>query len=426
MAEHRDVAAAGGSVYDILFSQPSFINVHNELLDAVVPFLEESKERRLLVLGPGPIASPYHRVPEEFRDLFEGRAHKVVLADYNVANLAECFVTFNEFGMFGRGMAPRIVVQPGSREELLSTKVTMKGEEMPFIKYLSIAFQRQDSILDSSGMLGDFNNKVTFLEYDLRRPLPELGQFDVVDASYTLHHVAQYTRVLEDRIDEISGCLSDGGGLFHAGTGFVDMGYSELKVFKMARRMVDAKVAPEVHIVDMRDPSFPYTVIATAVAEGSKDVHVHEGVLGEEASRVVIDNEGYVHVPDAIAMKCGWLIDGNYHERDGSLVVPLIDPALQEDVDGLIRPVYGFYFPTNVEIVKFPPGGKVTPKLIKETVTNDRLERHYAERGLVEFYRPEALWGMLLEGAGFKRVEMRRPNANGKGVEALGNVVAYK
>ncbi len=52
------IAEIGELVYETIFRAPSFKNVHDELLDNVVPAIEGSDKKRVLVMGIGPSGNP--------------------------------------------------------------------------------------------------------------------------------------------------------------------------------------------------------------------------------------------------------------------------------------------------------------------------------------------------------------------------------
>lgn len=405
MSKCKDVANAGRIIYDVLFKAGSFANVHDELLNVVFSFLEKSDEKRLLVLGPGPLGSPYHKRPKEFNRLVSG--HKIVLLDYNVNNIAECFCNFNELGMLN-GLDPKIVVNSSdSLSKMLSKKI---GKKTSFEEYLSSCGFNDIVVPDISGLDG----RLTFVEHNLRRPIPDIGKFDVVEASYTLHHISNYREIIQARVNEVYGCLRD-KGLFHIGTGFADMTYSEKKIYSLGQDILERSGLDKVVVIDKRDSSETYSI----VFEQGKNPKLVYGEV-ESSSPVLIDNEGYVYVPKSLANAK----KGIYVEIPGFVVTPLIDKTSDQDHKGLEIPVYQFYYPTNVEIKSMKQEGKITAKLIDKVVEEDRLERHNAERGLVEYYMPENVWKELLSG--FESVEVRRPNSDGRGFEDLVNIVAYK
>jgi sulfur relay (sulfurtransferase) DsrF/TusC family protein len=419
MPEHKDVAAAGGTIYDVLMSAPSFANVHEELLDTVLPHVEESEERRLLVVGPGPLATPYNKRPEQFRRLFAGRQHKVVMLDYNVHNLAECAANLHNLGILGEGMRLRVeVADADSFAKLLGTEVVMDGKPVKFGEHMieNVNYARD---IARNHDANDLGNRITLIEHDLRRPLPELGQFDAVDASFTLHHVANYGFVLEARLRDIHDALAE-GGMLHIATGFADMGYTEQKIHNLAQR-VSKETGSNVSIIDLRDPEFPYTVSSVMGGQALAIVGRHT-ISG---THITIDSEGKVYVPFEAAEKCEFLFKGDYSMRKGVVIVPLIDAV--NDYEALVKPVDAFYTPTNVEIGNLTPEGKVTQELIAQAVKEDDLERRYARRGLVEFYHGRTRWMKeFLPSAGFEMVEVKMPNDDGRGFNDLVNIVAYK
>jgi len=404
--KHRDVANAGGTIYDVIFSAASFVNVHDQLLSLVTDFIGKSPSKRLLVLGPGPLGSPYHRVPETVNSLFAGHESKLVLLDYNPANLAECFIGWHRSGMLDNLDSQVVVSSEESRYALDSNGKVNLSE---YLRSINVA--PEDVIKVNNP--GDLENKVTFMEHDLREPLPNLGEFDVVDASYALHHIASYVQVLEARVQEVASSLRP-NGMFHIGTGFADMSYSEKKIGIIAREIIKENERSSLTVVDSRNPS------VYSVNYGSAgNMGLQGEIVGES---IAIDSEGYVFVPEHL--KCDKFTSGTHMGISGYNVFPLIDPRNEADVKGLIIPVYDFYFPTNVEIANITPHGVVTPELIQEAVTEDRLERHNAERGLVEYYMPESVWIDLLQE--FEKVDIHRPNSNGKGFEELVNIAAYR
>lgn len=436
-AQPRDVAKVGGTIYDVIFSASSFINVHNELLNTVLPFLKASERKRMLVIGPGPIGSPYHRRPSELIDALSGEEQKVVLLDYNPKNIAQCFAEFCERGVIGEsGLTPQIIVgNEKSYDDLLKTKKgILERKGIDFSDYLRQSGLDEKNVVsvrtDSDQEVRNLEGTITFMEHDLHDTLPNMGEFDVIDASYALHHISRYLQIIQARIGEVYDSLRE-GGLFHVGTGFADMTYSEKKIYSMGEIIRASADLDRLVVLDKRVPKRVYSV----VFEAGKEPKVVDGEMPYDNKPVVIDNEGYVHIPKELAEGNTQLLQGTNYDIEEFKVVPLIDPRLREDSEGLIVPVLGFYLPTNVEIQNLEPAKVVTGELTEEAIENakklitsavreDRYERHNAERGLEEFYMPKGVWMDLLSR--FRSVDIRTPNSGGKGFQDLVNLVAYK
>jgi SAM-dependent methyltransferase len=388
------IAELGEQVYEAIFSAPSFKNVHDELLDNILPAIKKSDKKRVLVMGIGPSGSPYNTVPDKFKKLFKGSRFKLVFLDYSPKIIASCFSRYNE---------SRIVSEEG-----LDAQIIAKEDDVECIrKKIAGRGHRADIKTEINGLEG----KLTYFQHDLRNPLPkELGKFDIIESTFTLHHAAQYTEILAARLKEIYDML-DKDGVFHWGTGFCDMGYSEKKVIRIGQEAVKNAGYPVV-LIDKRS-DYPYKL--TFNSNDEAEIEKYDGSLNE-AEHITIDNEGIVHVPER------FINDSNFLGYPGSSF-PLIDKDENEDKAHLLKPVRAFYVPTNLEIARLK---SIDPELVSMAVSADKNEKLRALKGLDEYYRSEGEALELLYSAGFKRVVVKRPNSDSKGFDQLVNILAYK
>ena len=387
------IAELGELVYETIFRAPSFKNVHDELLDNVIPAIKKSDKKRVLVMGIGPSGSPYNTVPDRFKNLFKGDGFKLVFLDYSPKIIASCFSRYNELRVIGEDGLDAQIIAKEKDAECIADKIGERGH-------------KADIKTEMNGLEG----RLTFFQHDLRDPLPEeLGKFDVIESTFTLHHAAQYVQTLAARLKEIYDML-DEDGVFHWGTGFCDMSHSEKKVMRIGQEAAKAAGYPVV-LIDKR-ADYPYKL--TFGSDDEVEIEKYDGSL-EESECVVIDNEGIVHVPRR------FIKNSNFLGYEGDF--PLIDRDENEDKTHLLKPVKNFYVPTNTEIARLK---SIDPELVRLAAEADNSEKLKALKGLDEFYRSEGEALELLYSAGFKRVVVKRPNSDGRGFDQLVNILAYK
>ncbi|MBW2981518.1 class I SAM-dependent methyltransferase [Candidatus Woesearchaeota archaeon] len=388
------IAELGELVYETIFRAPSFKNVHDELLDNVLPAVKGSDKKRVLVMGIGPSGSPYNTVPDKFRNLFKDSRFKLVFLDYSPKILASCFSRYNELRIIG--------------EEGLEAQIIANERDADCIKK---KLKKNSYKADIKTEMDGLEDKLTFFQHDLRDPLPqELGKFDVIESTFTLHHAAQYVGVLADRLKEIYDML-DENGVFHWGTGFCDMSYSEKKVIRIGQEAASIKGYPVV-LIDKR-ADYPYKL--TFSSDDEVKIEKYDISL-KESEHITIDNKGLVHIPER------FLNNSSFFGYWGASF-PLIDENEKEDKAYLLKPVKSFYIPTNIEIARLR---SIDPELVSMAVEADKGEKSKALKGLDEYYRSEGEALELLYSAGFKRVVVKRPNSDGKGFDQLVNILAYK
>jgi SAM-dependent methyltransferase len=387
------IAELGELVYETIFSAPSFKNVHDELLDNVIPAIKGSTPRRVLVMGIGPSGSPYNTVPDRFKRLFQGDGFKLVFLDYSPKIIASCFSRYNELRVIGEEGLDAQIVANEKDADCIAKKIRRNGH-------------KADIKTEMNGLEG----RLTFFQHDLRDPLPqELGKFDVIESTFTLHHAAQYVQTLAGRLKEIYDML-DEDGVFHWGTGFCDMSHSEKKVMRIGQEAAKTAGYPVV-LIDKRD-CYPYRLTFTSADE--VEIEKYDGSLNE-AEHITIDKKGIVHIPRSFINNLNFLgYDGDF---------PLIDQDENEDKAYLLKPVENFYVPTNIEIARLKSRD---PELVRLAVEADKGEKLKALKGLDEYYRSEGEALELLYSAGFKRVVVKRPNLDGRGFDQLVNILAYK
>jgi hypothetical protein len=403
MEKNNVIAEAGELIYNIIFSAPSLSNVYDELLLTVADKIFFSEKRRLLVMGTGPSGSPYHLVPFKMKKFFKNS--KVVFLDYSPNVIASCFARYNELGIIGDNGLESQVIASDDDFENISKMIKDRG--------FNADIKPKSELKES-----DLEGKITFLQHDLRDPIPkELGKFDAVDSTFTLHHVAQYRHVLIDRLNEINCNLLDKRGLFHWGTGLCDMGYSEKKIQKIAENASKA-AKTFVTLIDNRQSEYPYE-IKSIMEPYSFDVKKAAN-SGDKENQITIDENGIVYVPAKLVKEdifMGYARNGDFFE------FPLIDPEKEEDQEALIRHVQEFYIPTNIEISKIK---SYDPEMVKKAVEADRDERINAEKGLREYYLSEEDAFRFLEKAGFEDIRVARPNKDKNAFEGLVNILSYK
>jgi SAM-dependent methyltransferase len=257
---------------------------------------------------------------------------------------------------------------------------------------------------------------VVFLQQNLRDPLLVADEsVDAIDANLTLHHVTQTREHMSRAYGDLHRALKP-GGLLHIGEGNVDMNHSERKLCRLAADIAEI-LGKEVTVQDDRDPAHRYFYL---VAPHTTDSVLHSTPPGEAEIRV--SDEGVVHLQPLTRTSASGVSPTNealvealgrrgYRQlvlMADHVVLPLIDPLMASDRDGLIDGVDRFYS----AIAERCP--------MREMQTALRVERGRAARGIVEYYMGESSIVDALGSAGFDDIRVARES------EPFYNVLAKK
>jgi hypothetical protein len=219
-------------------------------------------------------------------------------------------------------------------------------------------------------------------------------EFDCIDATLSIHHATPYQRDLDAVVSGIYGILKK-GGMFHFGTGNVDMKYSEKKINKIAGDFYQTIGSP-VNVIDARNEGFEKKM---AFADGK-----WQG-----------PNAGYTNVHIS---KEGTISVGTYGNKQTK---PLIDPDNEEDYKGLVLPVDTYYGHLQAKADKGLEKGLIDKELHESVSKAIDFERQNARKGIVEYFSGEEMILQSLEKAGFKVEEVKHHEQ-----EPFYNIVAIK
>ncbi len=414
MPKKKDVAEFGEQIYEAIFSIDSFKKLHERLLEGVMSHIEASQDKRLLVIGTGPSGSPYNTIPDKFKNAFkstDSNNYKAVFLDSSLDVMTSCLNRYEKLGIIGgNGLEAQIIAEDADIGYL-----TKKLEDIS---------TTVDIIPKSEFTEEQLEQKLTFFQHDLRDPIPKkLGKFDAIESSFCLHHAAQYVKTLGERIKDITDLLRQ-GGIFHWGTGFADMSYSEKKIMAIGKEASRTKAYPIV-LVDKRQKEYPYIL---RFSEGElKSIRKYERELPFQ-KQIVIESNGLVKVPQELAEECNFINHG-YAMAGEHYIFPLINPQNSKDYEGLISHVQAFYRPTGKEIARLKTGEEWNDKLdnnLKDAaIKADIDEEENAKKGLVEYYMPKGIVLNLLKQAKFDKIEVEHPNKD-NGFKDLVNIFCYK
>lgn len=347
--ECKDIAEEG--VYPAL-ARALMPEMHSNALELLGEGLAKFEgPRTLVVVGPGREVLPYSGRRKELEGLLNGG--NVVLMDYNesICNDIPAYLALRGFG------------------EGFSIKKA-NGEFNPSEGNNTIFVQARN-------IMGGYS-------------FPD-ESVSAIDMTVAVHHATQYESDILDFWKEAYRVLVP-GGVLQIGEGNVDMKRNERKLKKIAQDLIDSG-KEGVIVVDARYDH-----------NGTRQHYFGNGTA---PAVVYIGNEGMVRVTNVDADKTAeHLAKAGYKQMlnvDGSLVMPYIDHAMEEDFQGLIVPVRNYYS----AIIKDTLGGGLPESKHDKFMEAITKEQSDAERGLVEFY---SLPDMLIDNmkkAGFNLRDAR-------------------
>jgi SAM-dependent methyltransferase len=270
-------------------------------------------------------------------------------------------------------------------------------------------------------------SSVIFLQQNLRDPLLIVDEsIDAIDANLSLHHVTQTRECMLRVYEELYRVLKP-GGLLHLGEGNVDMNYSEEKICRIGADLADILGTP-VTVQDGRDPQYPYHYL---IGQRGDHTRLHMTASPKQAE-IHLSDEGTVHLPARgpraapAESLTGPQLMAELRQRgyrqalvlDDSVVLPLIDPLMDCDREGLIEPV-DHYYGAAAERCRKAYSGK-RDELVRQTTNAMDIERGRAARGIVEYYMGEPLILETLGKVGFVDIRVIRQS------EPFYNIAAWK
>lgn len=320
----RDIANTFSDAYS-KGAPKLFGNMHRFLLDTLESHFQRSPDGNLLVLGPGRTVLPYSCQYTPDGKLGESNKQRIksiigdgriVLLDYVSDGLEEALQTLETTGFFDEN-------------------------------YFKAGLTSNENFDVEQGEKGS----ISFLVNNLRDDL-KIGDcsIDAADGTLSIHHASVTRQELNGVYEEIFRILKP-GGLLHLGEGQVDMNYSEDKLIRIGQDL-SSLLASLVRIVDEREKDNGYVV--NSVFEPGKSysgLPVINDINGSYTP-IRITGEGMVVIkataPDQVALVDGkseviaqQLNEKGYKQMfvfSDSIVIPLIDPEMPEDVVGQMVP----------------------------------------------------------------------------------------
>jgi SAM-dependent methyltransferase len=265
---------------------------------------------------------------------------------------------------------------------------------------------------------------ISFVRNNLRNALNITpGSVDAVDANLSIHHASITRAELKRVYDEIYHILKP-GGMLHLGEGNVSMNYTEDKIIRIGQDIAGINGIPT-FLTDFREEGSDYCL--NAVFEPGKKysaLPVVEKTM-PYASTMIVSRDGEVIVQtikDAETTAKELQARGYCSARAcgrTTVKMPLIDPAMPEDVENHIKQVDRFY---NAIEKRISDGYlRVDENLVEKITDGVADERAKAKKGIVEYYMGQQQILTALKDAGFDRVMVKHHET-----EPFYNIVAVK
>ena len=408
----RDIATVFGDAYSK--SAPRVLgDQHEFLLNTLELYLKKRPDGNLLIAGPGGQVLPYscsYTSSGELGETNRDRIKKIIgngriiLLDY-VLEEAKNGVekgkkTLTSMGFFDEG-------------------------------YFKMG-QFNPEYIDPNSLEG---RTISFLKNNLRDPIRiKSNSIDAIDANLSVHH-ASVTRAELKRVYSEFYRVLKAGGLLHLGEGNTDMNYSEDKIIKIGEDLSSILNSP-VLILDERERGNGYELHAFFEPNQEyKDLPVvrKDFQPKDKYASVKINEEGLI-IAKATAPNQVLLVSGKSQEVadklkkrgysqifvfSDSIVLPLIDPKIQEDVKNHIKPVDKYYNEIEQRVINGYAG--IDDKLVNQIITGIEFERGNARRGTAEYYMGEKKILNALKEVGFININVVHHK-----IEPFYNIVAEK
>ncbi len=341
--ERKDIANTFGDVYSktavVLLAE-----IHDYLFQKTEDYLSSiAGKKTFAVLGPGPTVLPFSTNPERVSKMIgEG---SMILMDY-------VFDTENV------------------------AKTVEKLQEVGFFDYLEV------------GDIGKTNPKhlrprsVNFLQGDLRNnlPFPE-NSIDCIDSTLAIHHATPFAKDLDRITREVYRVLKH-GGMFHFGTGNVDMKYSEKKIEKIVSDWREYNQITECSIIDARD-----TISSSQIQNNN-------------GPSITIMSDGTIQISNNAGFGNKYALDSD--TKHARVSMPLINLSIPDDNEGLGRPVNKYYDAVMNKVTSHYNAGELDQVVYRQFSEAVAAERTLALKGLTEYYTGKPRLLKSLQQAGFK------------------------
>lgn len=413
MSSPKKEDIAGSPVYRLI-ARNSLRELHNTLMKSIYGFFNSRSEKHTLVVaGQGPEVVPFSRNLDIVEEMIgDGN---IAMFDYN-SDIIDTSID----ALLNPRFDPDEVVPDSKRKG-----ITERGYELVDIDSDTIVNLRE---------LG--KKKITVRQGDLFGSFAfEDGSVSAFDSTLAIHHVTAYQQGLEHVIGEVYRILEP-GGLFHWGTGNVNMRYQEEKVHRVANVLKNFYKA-DVALEDRRDPATGQgNVVARAFYSNS--LHYLRVPLVDESTYAVnfeesvnpikmqLTKEGGIYIQLGEGRKAeefkDYLIKSGFKQvhviGKDEVLLPIIDQGMREDRDQFLESVRNYYhgiIGLNTEVFADKPD------VAAKVFAVDNKEFGDASRGLFEYYTsPEIIIGML-QSRGFGNIDYK---SDSKGIWC--NITAQK
>lgn len=391
LPQREDIA--GSDIYRLI-ARHSLRELHDNLMISLYRFfMERSGKHTLVVAGQGPEVVPFSR-NLDLVQMMIGPGN-IAMFDYNQSIIAT---------------SVDALINPRFEND----EVTEEGNRNGVIK-------KGYSFLDV-----DPNVSINLREIGIKKIIIRYGDllnhfmFDdssvsAFDATLAIHHATAYTQGLEHVIREVHRILEP-GGLFHWGTGNVNMRYQEEKIHRVAtslQQFYNAQVALE----DRRDPTTNQeNIVSTAfypkTPESDRiplvDESTYHIIIKKSNNPVMMQltKEGGISIQLSEGRKAEkfkqYLLDKGFKQvhvlGENQILLPIIDPEMTEDQNNFllsVRNYYGGIISLNQEVFSDKP------EVRKIVNAADNKEFYDASRGLYEYYTDHKIIQEMLVDNGF-------------------------
>ncbi|MFH1439459.1 MAG: methyltransferase domain-containing protein [Candidatus Woesearchaeota archaeon] len=410
--KYEDIAAS--QIYKKI-ARASLYDMHNYMLQALSGFFAGRTHRGLIntlvIAGQGPEAVPFSR--------------NLDLVEAMIGN--GCIAMFDCNKNIIAGSIDALIKPMFEDDETVSdakrTGIRERG-------YTLVDDKDSAAVLN----LREFGQRqIIIRQGNLADPFAfEDNSVSAFEATLAIHHVTAYTQGLHHVIDEAHRILEK-DGLFHWGTGIVDMRYQEEKIHKLALDLASLGNY-KVVILDKRDPD------AGVGVDNAKIQHKALYLIGESYSSVPLISEelkveinassvSREHLIFVNILKDGMVVIDFLPEKEAAphvsklrdmgykqlyssgrrIVMPLIDVGMQSDREQFLDSVNHYYDGIKgVNAVLFADD----PDIAAKVLSVDNKEHGDAARGLYEYYTHPMKIVNLLEQRGFRDVQYRPDKHN--------------
>jgi len=406
----EDIAA--NPIYRMI-ARTKLAGLHNNLMRSLYRYFSGRKDKKntLLVIGQGPEVLPFSRNLDLVEEMIgDGN---IAMIDYNTDILSASIDAL---------VNPRFESDEVVPEQKRKG-ITERGYEI--VDNKDIDKNRGYDNLDLR-TLG--NRKVIVRHGNILNSLGfEDNSISAVDATLCIHHATAYKKDLVGIINKIYRVLEP-NGLFHFGTGNVNMRHQEEKIHRIATE-AQKFYNEDVLLQDMRcfDTGVEDIAIVSLVYERGKSYtgvpvdntpvlapHLWNEKAKNQVVNVRITKEGMVEVDSGHRKKAkefkAYLASKGFKQiyaNEHLTVLPIIDPGMEDDRKLHLESVKNYYEPI-IALGKKYFAGK--PDIAAKLYEAEQKEFGDAARGLFEYYTDPKIIMSVLKDAGFRSITYEQDN----------------